>query len=187
MRRSALTLIAAAIAAVAAGCEGAGRATGPEVGGVELNLELLGNEEGTGFVTTGGADITLMMDGFIARRSFVAKRNAAYAVNGEFEFVDQINGVTRTVHGDVLCFIVRDNQARLGGVVTHSNFSSFENRFVAWAVEDNGEGASEPENRDRMNVPTFFVAELEAQAYCSDPSPLVDLLPIETGNIQVHK
>src|SRR5688500_1669931 len=66
------------------------------------------------FVTTGGAEITLIVDDFTERWSFVARRNQDLSARGEFQMVSKLFGSNVTVHGDVTCFTVTGNRARLG-------------------------------------------------------------------------
>lgn len=134
------------------------------------------------FVTTGGAEITLIVDDFTVRRSFEARRLKDLSATGEFQFVEKLFGSTLHAHGDITCFTVTGNRARLGGVITQSNTPGFVGAEVIWTVEDNGEG-SNATGPDRATALQFGPAE----PYCLvPPVPDPTLLPIETGDVQVH-
>jgi len=136
---------------------------------------------GTGgsFVTTGGAEITLIVDGVTERWSFNAKGTPA---NGEFNFTGKMFGDHIHVHGDVLCYNVGGNRARVGGVITMSDVPGLVGSEAVWSVEDNGEGSN------ALVADRVTVLHIEpAQPYCAvPPIPDPETLPIETGNVQVH-
>jgi hypothetical protein len=132
------------------------------------------------FVTTGGAEISIVVDDFTQRWSFVAKRNDDLTAQGQFQVVAKVFGNTSNMHGEIRCFMVDGNRARLGGVVTHPpELDGFE---IVWSVEDNGEGANAPAP-DRVSA----LEPGDPEAYCLlAPVPAPETLPIETGNVQVH-
>ena len=123
--------------------------------------------------------------GVTERWSFEAKEQKdPSAKNGEFQFTGKLFGVTVTVHGDIRCFAISGNRARLGGVVTRSNTPGFvdPDAEVVWSVEDNGEG-SKAVGPDRATSLQFS----DPEAYCAlAPVPDPTLIPIETGNVQIH-
>ena len=150
------------------------------VGVMEPRLDLL--SPGTsGLVTTGGTEITIIVDDFTQRWSFNAKRRDDGTVTGQFEFTGRIFGTPVRAHGDVLCLSVEGNRARLGGVITHSNFVD-PGTEAMWNVEDNGEGATEA---DRASVLKTGLTG-EAKAFCLTPETYLDARPVVTGNVQVH-
>jgi hypothetical protein len=154
------------------GCSDARRA-GP------TDPEVRFSVNGGSFVTTGGAEITLIVDDFTERWSFNAKGSPA---KGNFNFVSRIFGGAVHARGDILCYNISGNRARLGGLITDSSAPELIGSEAIWSVEDNGEGSS-------AVVPDRATAlELgDAQSYCLVP-PIPDptSLPIETGNVQVH-
>ena len=91
------------------------------------------------------------------------------------------------VKGDVVCFQVAGNDARVGGVVTQSNDPIITpGTSVIWIVEDNGEGNDPP---DRYSG-SFFTAEdfgTSARGHCTTGSINTDLSAVGTGNVKIHK
>lgn len=162
-----------------AGCDAApnGNPTGPT--SLRPNLQLASASE---FVTTGGAEITLIVDDFTERWSFVAKRDESLNARGEFNFIARVFGTTVHAQGNITCFEIDGNRARLGGVITHSNTPDLVGIDVIWTVEDNGEGTKAPAP-DRATSLQFG----EPEPHCLvAPVPDLTLLPIETGNVKVH-
>jgi hypothetical protein len=142
------------------------------------------NVNGASFVTTGGAEITLIVDGFTERWSFNAKGTPA---KGQFNAVFRLFGQTIHVHGDIVCYNVDANRARLGGHVTSSSAPGLVGTEAIWSVEDNGEG-SNALVADRATPYQTALDAVEAQAYCNVPAvPDPEAFPIETGNVQVHE
>jgi hypothetical protein len=141
------------------------------------------------FVTTGGAEITFIVDGFTNRMSFNAK---GIPPSGVFNFQGKVFGLDDDMHGDVICYTIAQsltsNEARVGGVITRSNLYA-PGTEAFWSVEDNGEGSNGM--RDKITVVGVAAAGTgTAQDYCSlGTFPLVftpTMIPIETGNVQVH-
>lgn len=170
MRRTTQISLAVMLGALgASGCRDS--ITGPEA---RLNIS-----SGGAFVTTGGAEITLIVDLVTERWSFNAKGTPA---SGEFNFVGKVFGSMVHVHGDVLCYNIAGNRARVGGVITSSDSPDLVGAEAIWSVEDNGEGSGALA-RDRASVLQIG----PAQAYCAvPPVPDPETLPTETGNVQVH-
>jgi hypothetical protein len=141
------------------------------------------NVNGSSFVTTGGAEITLVVDGFTQRWSFNAKGIDA---KGRFNVVFRHFGQTVHVKGDILCYSIWNNRARVGGVVTSSNTPGFAGTEAVWTVEDNGEGSLL--DADRITPYQAPVEDIAARAYCDVPAvPDGTTMPINSGNVQVHE
>jgi hypothetical protein len=137
------------------------------------------------FVTTGGAEITFIVDPivdpFTNRMSFNAKGSPA---SGEFNFQGRVFGVVVHIHGDILCYSISGNKALVGGLINSGDQPALIGQEAMWVVEDNGEGGAV--ERDRVSVYTSGPRG-SAQAYCISPAALAeDTIPIETGNVQVH-
>jgi hypothetical protein len=180
MRSSAHVACSVLVFLAIAGCDPASTVTPAARDSV---FDLLTISDG-GLVTTGGAEITLIVDGFTQRWSFSAKRGRDGLASGEFQWTGKLFGSTVTAHGYIACFGISGNRARLGGVVTHSNTPGLvaPEAQVIWSVEDNGEGTNAT-SRDRATSLELS----EAEPHCAlSPVPDPTLLPIETGNVQVH-
>lgn len=157
--------------------------TGPEENEKDGKFSI-GN--GGSFVTTGGAsgelnDITFIVDLFTQRMSFNAKGSPA---SGVFNFTGRVLGVNTHFHGDILCYSLSGNRARVAGMITNSDPAVFEGQEAMWYVEDNGEGSSFVPDR----ISFFETGTAGAgTAFCAAavlPDPT--MYPIETGNVQVH-
>ena len=176
-RRVGTSLNVIVIALGVASCNG-GDSTGPD--------GRFGVGNAASFVTTGGAEITFIVDFFTNRMSFNAKGVPA---SGVFNFQGVIGGVDSHLHGDVICYTISGDgtTARVGGRITDSDV--FEpGTEVMWTVEDHGEGTVlDPAGRDRTT--NIRVGGLvAAEAYCTNGLPFVELtFPTETGNVQVHR
>jgi hypothetical protein len=139
---------------------------------------------GGSFVTTGGAEITFIVDLFTDRWSFNAKGDPA---SGEFNWQGKVFGVNTHIHGDVICYSISANKARVGGVIDNSDVPSLMGQEAMWMVEDNGEGSGALA-RDRVTPISIAPVPGTAAAYCTAPAgvPDPDMFPTETGNVQVH-
>jgi hypothetical protein len=91
-------------------------------------------------------------------------------------------GQNVNLQGDVTCLTITGNEAIIGGIITHvtpnsdpSWFSLVGTQFVLRVV-DNGEGA---------NDPIDLVSDVINGADCS-LGPILPLVPIEAGNINVN-
>jgi hypothetical protein len=131
-------------------------------------------------VTTGGAEIVLIVNDFEERWSFNANRDHDLTARGEFELTTRIFGSLITAHGDIVCFTVSGNQARLGGIVTQSNSASFVGTTVIWSVADNGEGKNSPPDEATSYKPG------DPTTHCLGVDP-PDYLPVQSGNVQVRE
>ena len=144
---------------------------------------------GTGpFVTTGGAsggglqDITFTVDRFTQRMSFNAIGSPDHTT-GQFNFTGQVLGVTTHLRGDILCYFVSGNTARVAGRITNSDPPDLETWDAVWTVEDNGDRSSlQP---DKISL--YRAAPGIGPAYCfpfNTQTPT--MYEMETGNVQLH-
>ena len=78
------------------------------------------------------------------------------------------------------CLSVTDNVATMSGVITDTDNPDFAGNPVWFRVVDNGEGNGEP---DVMTLVGIFTSGIGVD--CGG-EVLLDLLPIEGGNIQVR-
>jgi hypothetical protein len=156
------------------------------------------------FVTTGGAEVTFRKSDVTNRLSFVANRDVDGVVaDGQFEYTGLIaSGETKPpeeckhppcapppptttidtegqIHGIVQCFTLGKggNSARVEGIITQASNTKLEGLPVFWDVTDNGEGTNA--NPDLSSI-LFF-----GKSGCLTP-PALDLLKVESGNVQVH-
>jgi hypothetical protein len=181
-RRGGMSLTVMVIALGVGSCNG-GDSTGPKQGSFGI-----GNAGS--FVTTGGAEITFIVDFITNRMSFNAKGVPA---SGVFNFQGVIAGVDTHVHGEIICYAISADgtTARVAGRVTDSDTFAPGTELL-WTVEDHGEGTVlDPAGRDRttnMRAAGFVVEGVvfTSQVYCNG-LPVVDVtFPTETGNVQVH-
>lgn len=169
--------ISLGVIAIALGGVGCGGSPTEPDGGDEYGIGTANS-----FVTTGGAEITFIVDLFTNRMSFNARGSPA---SGEFNFQGRIFGAGVHIHGNILCYSVSGRKARVGGVIDNSDQPALIGQEAFWVVEDNGEGSGG--ERDRVSVYTSSSVPGSAQAYCGAPAAIAeDMYPIETGNVQVH-
>ena len=148
-----------------------------------------GRATGTGpFVTTGGAsaadlqDVTFTADLFTQRMSFVA-RGAPDNVTGEFNFTGKVFGIETHLHGDILCYFVFGNRARVAGRIITSDPAGLENSDAVWTVEDSGNGSTLP--RDKISL--YRAAPGIGPRHCfpfNNENPT--MYEMQTGNVQLH-
>ena len=164
------------------GLAGCNDSTGPKT---EEGTFSIGT--GASFVTTGGAsadlsDITFIVDLFTQRMSFNARGGAA--ATGEFNFTGKVFGVNTHIHGDILCYAIDGNKARVAGHITSADPAMAEDLDAVWTVEDNGEGSGSAP--DRISVYTT-VPHAPGTTDCLAATTLEPTMyNIETGNVQVH-
>jgi hypothetical protein len=106
---------------------------------------------------------------------------------GQFEYHDQTGGgQPLNVHGEILCASVSGNSARLIGIVTNSNDKSLRaDMLVTWSTVDNGEGVGAPP--DLISRLSALGGKFGGCKEKKAPEPEAGtLLPIVSGNIQVH-
>src|SRR5437667_1040167 len=148
------------------------------------------------FVTTGGAsgdipdDITFIVDLFTQRMSFNAKGGGT--ASGVFNFTGKVLGFDTHIHGDIVCYTINGNQARVAGHNTSYDPPQDRDNDAVWVVEDTGEGSSPPgtSTPDRISlyatVP-HVLPPLDPNYNCLTATALEGTMyPIETGNVQIH-
>jgi hypothetical protein len=141
----------------------------------------------TSFVTTGGAsgdlsDITFIVDLFTQRMSFNAKGGAD--ASGVFNFTGKIFGVNTHIHGEIVCYAIDGNKARVAGHITSADPPVVEDVDAIWTVEDNGEGSKL--TPDRISLYST-VPHAPGNTNCLAATALEPTMyNIETGNVQVH-
>jgi len=134
---------------------------------------------------TGHANMQLPSFGNAVQRfSQSAIRHSDGTVSGEFELKsDQDDGVR--LHGEVTCFTIVGNAARLAGELDQSNAEfAPAGTYVLWTVVDNGEGGKAP-----PDLTTDFIGGVSAAtaaAHCNTGFNLGPFLPVMSGNLQVH-
>ena len=135
---------------------------------------------------TGHATILLPSFGNAEEKySSSAIRHADGTVSGQFELKSAQDGGLR-IHGDVVCFTIVGNTARIAGRVEQSNTTLVpEGTYVIWTVIDNGEGAKDPPDMTSDFFGPFNAAV--AAAHCAVGFNLAPFLPVLDGNLQVHE
>jgi hypothetical protein len=132
---------------------------------------------------TGHANIFLPSFQAEERYSQSAIRHADGSVTGEFELHSEQDAGIR-VHGDVTCFTIVGNTARLGGVIERSDTPGLAGAEVVWTVVDNGEGDNDPPD---LTSDFFLVGSGGAQFHCAVGFAFAaPVLPVLSGNLQVH-
>jgi hypothetical protein len=134
---------------------------------------------------TGHATVALPAFGGAEQKySQSAIRHSDGSVSGEFQLKSEQEEPALRIHGNVICFTVVGNTARLGGVIEHSNTAlAPPGTFVVWTVVDNGEGNKSPPDQ----TSDFFVVDpATAQFHCAVGFNL-PLMPVVGGNLQVHE
>jgi hypothetical protein len=130
---------------------------------------------------------TIFLPGFNAEEKYSnsAIRHADGSVSGQFELKSAQDGGLR-IHGDVVCFTIVGNTARIAGRVEQSNTTLVpEGTYVIWTVIDNGEGAKDPPDQTSDFFGPFN--EAVAAAHCAVGFNLAPFLPVLHGNLQVHE
>lgn len=133
---------------------------------------------------TGHADVLLPSFANAEEKySNSAIRHADGTVSGEFELKSAQSGGLR-IHGDVVCFTIVGNQARLGGLIDQSTIPSYEGLYVIWTVVDNGEGRNDPPDQTSDFIGPVSAAT--AATHCATGRNVGPFLPVLRGNLQVH-
>jgi len=116
-----------------------------------------------------------------------AIRHADGSVSGEFELKsNQVAGGLR-IHGDVVCFTIIGNTARLAGLVEQSDTPlAPEGTYFVWTIVDNGEGQNDPPDLTSDFVGPFPSAAAAA-FHCATGFNVAPFYPVESGNLQVHE
>lgn len=99
-------------------------------------------------------------------------------VRGKGHIVNRAND--NRVHFSIDCLTITDNVATMTGVVTDTTDPTFADSPVWFRVVDNGEGSG---STDEMTLVGIFTGGIGVG--CGS-EVLLDLLPIEGGNIQVR-
>jgi len=118
------------------------------------------------------------------RLTFNARKYADGSANGQFEYLQTVEGTTFTFHGNVTCINVYDgNRAKLGGEITYSNDPTVPTGTFGWFQEfDNGEGANATADRSSL---MGFGTEAANEAFCNSPNlPRFGPWDVQ-GNVQV--
>ena len=115
--------------------------------------------------------------------SFTARRHADGSVSGEWERVNHVGNASQTKsHGQVTCFTISGNQARLGGFAT-SGIAP--NLAALWHVADNGQGANSPP--DQISAQFVGGGLGNVAPYCAGTLGNIPALNnVVNGNIQVR-
>jgi hypothetical protein len=114
--------------------------------------------------------------------TFTARKYADGSVKGEVQLNNRAQD--RVFHMTLDCLVVNGNKAYASGVVDRSTISTDVGLTWTFEVVDNGEGANAP--GDQISLVTIFSPQLP----CTNPGAQgyldTHLLPIESGNVQVH-
>jgi hypothetical protein len=160
--------------------------TGPNARLNQVNaaFDRVAAASGTQQQVTGHANILLpFFQNAEEKYSNSAIRHADGTVTGEFELKSAQEGGLR-IHGDVVCFTIVGNVARLGGHIDQSTVPGLEDAFVAWTVVDNGEGQNDP-----PDLTSDFIGPVSAgfaAFHCATGFDLGPFLPVLSGNLQVQ-
>jgi hypothetical protein len=176
-QRSAVLVLAAAVLGCATGSDG------PAAPARDADLSPLLRKGGLQQRVTGHANIFLPNFQAEEKYSNSAIRHADGSVTGEFQLKSAQDGGLR-IHGNVICFTIVGNTARLAGVIERSSDPTIPaGVHTVWTIVDNGEG-----NNDPPDLTSDFFGALPAQAqfHCA-VGFILPLLPVLSGNLQVHK
>jgi hypothetical protein len=104
--------------------------------------------------------------GITDRYSYQAERTASGKIRGWFEYKTTTLSGTAKVTGDIVCFSVLGNKARLGGVITRSNSPDLPvGSELTWSVTDNyGKDSKVPDTASSL-------LGAPAQLYCDGGLP----------------
>lgn len=115
--------------------------------------------------------------------SLSAIRHANGAVTGEVQIRSAINGGFK-IHGEVACFTIVGNSARLAAKVTKStNPNVAPGAYLFWSLVDNGEGANHSPD---LSTQFFLADQVLASYHCSTGVTPLTFFPVMRGNLQVH-
>jgi len=102
-------------------------------------------------------------------------------VKGQAQIFNRAQG--NKTHSSINCLNVVGNTAVVGGIVVKSTGGAFDNWTGVFAVQDNGEGNSDP--ADRLSL-TFVYPPGSGVTCYTFPFASFPTMPIEGGNIQVR-
>jgi hypothetical protein len=147
----------------------------------DVSKPVLSNGGATQQVT-GHANIFLPNFQAEEKYSNSAIRHADGSVSGEWELKSEQDGGVR-LHGDVICFTIVGNTARLGGFIEKSSEPILEGLHAVWTIVDNGEGGKAPPD---LTSDFFLATAEETLLHCAVGFNLAPFLPVLGGNLQVH-
>jgi hypothetical protein len=102
-------------------------------------------------------------------------------VKGQAQLYNRAQG--NKTHISINCLNVVGNTAVVGGIVVKSTGGAFDNWTGVFAVQDNGEGNSDP--ADRLSL-TFVYPPGSGVTCFTFPFASFPTMPIEGGNLQVR-
>jgi hypothetical protein len=102
-------------------------------------------------------------------------------IKGQAQLFNRAQG--NKIHISINCLNVVGNTAVVGGIIVKSTGGAFDNWTGVFAVEDNGEGNSDP--ADRLSL-TFPYPPGSGVTCFTFPFASFPSMPIEGGNIQVR-
>jgi hypothetical protein len=113
---------------------------------------------------------------------FDAKREASGLASGSFEFTAVYRRAKVKLKGTIVCFTVIGNTARVGGIVTSSNFAGIPvGTSETWSLTDNGA----PESNRLDTSSTLLGGDANyALAYCENGLPYSER-PVIGGSIEI--
>jgi hypothetical protein len=162
--------------------------TGPNarLNRVDAAFDRVAAASGTQQQVTGHANILLPFFANAEEKySNSAIRHADGTVSGEFELKSAQDGGLR-IHGDIVCFTIIDNTARLAGLVDQSDTPLVaEGTYFIWNVVDNGEGQNDPPDLTSDFIGAFTATQ--AAFHCATGINVGPFYPVLSGNLQVHE
>jgi hypothetical protein len=113
---------------------------------------------------------------------FDAKRDATGHATGTFEFTAVYRNAKVKLTGTVTCYTVKGNTARLGGIVTSSNFSEIPvGTSETWSLTDNGA----PQSHRFDTSSTLLGGDANyALGYCANGLPYSER-PVIGGKMEI--
>ncbi len=119
--------------------------------------------------------------------SFIAQHRNNDTVSGNFKFereFPEFPGLEIKFRGEVLCFTVAGNRARIGGQVTRTNFPEGipVGTFLTWSVTNND---GKKEDGDEEEDTASMLLGADAMAYCLSGLPYSEL-KLQKGRIEVR-
>jgi hypothetical protein len=120
---------------------------------------------------------TLVLDSY----QFDATRTKSGNATGTFDFVARYQHTMVHLHGTIVCYTSNGQLARVGGVVTQTDFSGIPvGTSETWSVTNNGSGKGWPDTGS-----SFYGGNATyALGYCANGLPYPEL-PLLDGNIVI--
>lgn len=130
----------------------------------------------------------LFSPGAGAWRTFTinATKDASGAVHGHFQWRAHHGGGGSKVKGSVICFSVDGNQAWLAVLFEKAAGEQNIGKWASIWVVDNGQGAGSPPDELGIRWRGFPDGDFDPYEFCAERWTDLDLLPVESGNLQVH-